>query len=145
VIVSGEHVARWVMDGVGRYTEGMVGIGWEVDGELVSGVAFENYNGSNMFGHQRRTKPPPKSYWAEVAWYIFVFCGVKRLTAIVECDNIRAIKLNKHIGFETEITLSDAGRHGDLLVMVLRADKCKPLKWKRCEALQKVENEKNSS
>lgn len=129
MIVSGEYVARWVMDGVGKYTEGMVGIGWERDGVLISGCAFENFNSNNMFGHQRIDIPPPRSYWKEVAKYIFEYCGVKRLTACVECDNIRAIKLNEKIGFERETTLPLAGRNGDLLIMVLWKDKCKPLHW----------------
>lgn len=137
MIVSGEYVARWVMNGVGKYTEGMTAIGWEKDGVLIAGTAFENFNGNNIFGHQRIIKTPPRSYWAEVAYYIFEYCGVKRLTACVECDNIRAIRLNEHIGFEVETTLKHAGRNGDLLVMTLWPDKCKPLHWKRCETLQK--------
>ena len=41
------------MSKVGAFTEGMTALGWEVDGVIVAGTAFENYNGNNMFGHQR--------------------------------------------------------------------------------------------
>lgn len=133
MIVQGELVARWVMSAIGSYTENMTAIGWQTDGRLIAGVAFENFNGNNMFGHQRIDKSPPRSFWIAVSDYIFNFCKVKRFTATVECDNEKAIELNKHIGFEIEATLKDAGRNGDLIIMVLWPDKCRPLHWKRRE------------
>jgi len=30
------------MNKVGAFTEGMTGIGWEVDGKIVAGTSFEN-------------------------------------------------------------------------------------------------------
>lgn len=131
MLVQGEYVARWVMDKVGAYTERMTALGWEVDGVIVAGTAFENYNGNNMFGHQRIDKAPPREYWFCVADYIFSHCGCKRFTATVESDNIQAIRLNKHIGFEIEATLKDAGHNGDLLIMVLWPKKCKMLNWSK--------------
>lgn len=131
MLVQGEYVARWVMDKVGAYTERMTALGWEVDGVIVAGTAFENYNGNNMFGHQRIDKAPPREYWFCVADYIFSHCGCKRFTATVESDNIQAIRLNKHIGFEIEATLKDAGYNGDLLIMVLWPKKCKMLNWSK--------------
>ena len=116
---------------MGTCTPNMKGLGWEKDGQLVAGTAFEPFNANNMFGHQRIDKAPPKEYWFCVANYIFNQCKVKRLTATVEADNHRAIKLNKHIGFVIEATLKDAGRNGDLLIMTLWADNCKPLNWSK--------------
>lgn len=131
MIVIGEHVARWTMEKIGSYTEGMQAIGWEIDGVIVAGTAFENWNGSNMFGHQRIDAPPAREYWFQVANYIFNQIKVKRFTACVESDNHRAIKLNKHIGFVIEATLKDAGRNGDLLIMTLWPENCRPLNWSR--------------
>ncbi len=133
MIVQGEPVARWVMQPIGAYTERMVGIGYERGGILKAGVAFENFNGNNMFGHQRIDAPPSREFWIAIADYIFNFCGCKRFTATVESDNIKAIELNKHIGFEIEATLKIAGRNGDLIIMVLWPEKCRPLHWKRRE------------
>lgn len=117
------------MEKVGSYTEGMVGVGWVIDGEIRAGIAFENYNGNNMFGHQRIDANPTREFWVAVADYIFNFCQCKRFTATVEADNAKAIKLNIHIGFEIEATLKDAGRIGDLLIMTLWRDNCRMLDW----------------
>lgn len=130
MIVQGESVARWVMQTIGSYTEGMAGIGWQIDGEIVAGIAYENYNHNNLFGHQRIDKNPPKSFWIANARYIFNDLGCKRFTATVESTNLKAIKLNHHIGFETEAILKDAGRTGDLVVMVLWKNNCRFLGWK---------------
>lgn len=131
MIVHGFDVAQWVMQKIGRYTDGMTAIGEVRDGQLIAGTVFENFNGSNMFGHQRIDAPPSRKYWFAVSDYIFNFCGCKRLTATVEADNAKAISLNKKIGFEVEATLKDAGRNGDLIVMVLWKNNCRMLRWNK--------------
>ena len=131
MIVYGEETARWVMSAIGSYTEGMTAIGWSVEGELVAGISFENWNGRNMFGHQRIDKSPPRSFWFAVADYIFNFVKVNRFTATVESTNLKAIKLNEHIGFITEATLRGAGKTDDLIIMTLWKDNCRMLSWGR--------------
>jgi RimJ/RimL family protein N-acetyltransferase len=134
MLVQGEFVARWVMEKVGSYTEGMTAIGWEKDGIIVAGTAFENWNGNNMFGHQRIDSSPTKSYWIAVINYIFNQVKVKRFTATVEADNHKAISLNHKIGFVIETTLKDAGRNGDLLIMTPWPENCKMLNWSKKNA-----------
>ena len=134
MLVQGEYVARWVMEKVGSYTEGMTALGWEIDGVIVAGTAFENWNGNNMFGHQRIDSPPTKGYWITVVDYIFNQVKVKRFTATVEADNQKAISLNHKIGFVIETTLKDAGRNGDLLIMTLWPENCKMLNWSKKNA-----------
>ena len=46
MVIIGEHVARWTMEKVGAFTEGMKAIGWEKDGVLIAGTSFENWNRS---------------------------------------------------------------------------------------------------
>ena len=134
MLVQGEYVARWVMEKVGSYTEGMTALGWEINGVIVAGTAFENWNGNNMFGHQRIDSPPPKGYWITVVDYIFNQVKVKRFTATVEADNYKAISLNHKIGFVIETTLKDAGRNGDLHIMTLWPENCKMLNWSKKNA-----------
>lgn len=134
MLVQGEYIARWVMEKVGSYTEGMTALGWEIDGVIVAGTAFENWNGNNMFGHQRIDLPPPKGYWITVIDYIFNQVKVKRFTATVEADNHKAISLNHKIGFVIETTLKDAGRNGDLHIMTLWPENCKMLNWSKKNA-----------
>jgi RimJ/RimL family protein N-acetyltransferase len=134
MLVQGEYVARWVMEKVGSYTEGMTALGWEINGVIIAGTAFENWNGNNMFGHQRIDSPPPKGYWLTVVDYIFNQVKVKRFTATVEANNHKAISLNHKIGFVIETTLKDAGRNGDLHIMTLWPENCKMLNWSKKNA-----------
>jgi RimJ/RimL family protein N-acetyltransferase len=134
MLVQGEYVARWVMEKVGSYTEGMTALGWELNGVIIAGTAFENWNGNNMFGHQRIDSPPPKGYWLTVVDYIFNQVKVKRFTATVEANNHKAISLNHKIGFVIETTLKDAGRNGDLHIMTLWPENCKMLNWSKKNA-----------
>jgi RimJ/RimL family protein N-acetyltransferase len=131
MIVIHPDVAKWVMAGIkgGRYVEGMQAIGYVKDNELVAGVAFESQNRNCMWGHQRITKPPSKMFWITVVDYIFNQCGCKKFSAIVEVQNEKAIKLNKHIGFKIEATLVDSGENGDLHIMSMWRDDCRILKW----------------
>jgi RimJ/RimL family protein N-acetyltransferase len=131
MIYSHPDIAKWVMAGIdgGRYVEGMQGIGDIKDDELIAGVAFESQNRNTLWGHQHITKTPSKSFWIAVANYIYNQCGCIRFSAIVDANNEKAIRLNKHIGFVVEATLKDAGDNGDLLIMTLWRDNCRFLKW----------------
>jgi RimJ/RimL family protein N-acetyltransferase len=124
-------VAKWVIDGIegARFIDGSQGIGYLKDGQLVAGVAFESQNTKTMWGHQRIDMPPSKSFWINVADYIFNQSGCTRFSAYVDASNEKAIRLNKHIGFVVEATLHDAGDNGDVLIMTLFKDKCRFLKW----------------
>ena len=129
MIVVGEYVARWVMDKAGHYVNDMKAIGWEKDGNLIAGATFENYTGRNMIVHQRMDGSPPRAFWFAFADYSYNQLGCLRVTGLVESTNEKALKLNKHIGFEVEATLKDAGKEGDLIVMVLWRDNCRFLNW----------------
>lgn len=119
-----ERVGSWVADQVGqRSTWGsFYAMGAEVNGELVSGVVFNNFNESNATAHIACSKP--NKLFLELldhsALYAFKHCGLKRLTGLVEADNEKALKLDQHIGFEIEGVMRQAGSTGqDVIVLVL--------------------------
>lgn len=130
MIVIHKDVAKWVMQPLGKYNNDMQAIGqWDGD-KLIAGVAFESQNKNCIVGHQRITSTPSREFWITVANYIFIQCGCKKFSAIVDVDNLKAIELNKHIGFVIEATLKDSGENGDVHVMTLWKDKCSMLNWK---------------
>lgn len=131
MVIIDKEIAKWVMEPIGSYSESMTAIGDFKDGVLIAGFCFENWNVNNLWGHSRIDKSPSKRFWITAADYIFNQCGCKRFSATVEASNKEAINLNLHIGFEIEAKLKDAGKTGDLLVMVLWRDKCKFLGWKQ--------------
>lgn len=64
----------------------------------------------------------------EAAEWLFITCGRKRLIGVVKSDNKKAIRLNKHIGYETLYTIPDGFADGvDLVIMSLKREHCKYL------------------
>lgn len=129
MVIIDKDIAIWVMAKVGRYLPEMTAIGDIKDGVLIAGIAFETQNKNCMTGHQRIDAPPSKQFWINSADFIFNQAGCKKFSALVEVQNEKAIKLNKHIGFVIEATLKDHGTNGDLLVMSLFKENCKFLRW----------------
>jgi len=132
MLVAGKEVAEWVFSQSGRFiSPSVTGLGWATD-KLTAAVAVEDYNGHNLFIHQRIDKSPPRSYWYAVADYCFNQLGCSRVSTHVQEDNFKALRLNKHVGFETEAILKGASSEGkDILIQVIWKDKCKLLEWKR--------------
>jgi RimJ/RimL family protein N-acetyltransferase len=124
-----ERVGLWVAKEVEQTASwgSFYAMGIELDGDLVSGIVFNNFNGSNATAHiavKRFTKLFPELLHHAIK-YAFKENKLKRLTGMVEADNEKALKLDKHIGFEHEFTMRMAGNNGkDLIVLVLWPDKC---------------------
>lgn len=119
-----ERVGAWVADQVGqRCTWGsFYAMGAEVNGELVSGVVFNNYNDTNATCHIACSKPNKLFLELLDHAYLYAFqrCKLRRLTGFVDADNHKALKLDLHIGFQVEGMMREAGSEGqDQYILVL--------------------------
>jgi len=120
-----ERVGSWVAEEVGQRTSwgSFYAMGAEVNGKLVSGIVFNNFNECNATAHIAISKP--SKLFLElldhaVIEYAFGSCGLKRLTGLVAEDNSKALRLDKHIGFEEEGVMKQAGSEGqDTILWVL--------------------------
>ncbi len=119
-----ERVGEWVAKEVEqRCTWGsFYAMGAEVNGQIVSGVVFNNFNECNATAHIAVSKP--NKLFLELLDHAFLYafekCGLRRLTGLVEADNSKALKLDKHIGFKEEGVMEQAGSDGqDIIVLVL--------------------------
>ena len=116
----GDWVANQMPDGASWHN--YYAMGAEKQGELVSGIVFENFNGHNANVHIAVSKPT-KLFLAlldHAFVYAFDTCGLRRLTGLVEADNVKALQLDLHIGFKIEAVMKGAGSAGqDLLILVL--------------------------
>lgn len=131
MLVIGPGVAQWVYERVGGSLSAHdQGIGWQQEGKIVAGVAYQGYTGGNIFVHQAVDVRPPRKYWWAVTDYPFNKLKCDRITGLVDSTNQRALALNKHVGFKVEATLEKAGRNkSDLVVMVLWKEDCRFLRW----------------
>jgi L-amino acid N-acyltransferase YncA len=119
-----ERVGAWVAKEVEqRCTWGsFYAMGAEVNGKLVSGIVFNNFNECNATAHIAVSKPSKLflELLDHAVIYAFESCGLKRVTGLVEADNSKALKLDKHIGFIEEGVMEQAGSDGqDMKVLVL--------------------------
>ena len=119
-----KRVGAWVAEEVQQRSEwgSFYAMGAETDGQLVSGIVFNNFNECNATCHIAVSKPT--KLFLELLdhgfKYAFETCGLRRLTGLVEADNSKALKLDKHIGFIEEAVMKEAGSEGqDIVVLVL--------------------------
>jgi RimJ/RimL family protein N-acetyltransferase len=103
-------------------------IGAVLDGEVVAGVVFNNYNGVNCTVHiaiVRRGRFLIELFRA-VCDYAFRHCGLKRMTGMVPASKPQVLAFDLHLGFEEEFVMREAAFDGgDLPVLVMRPAGCR--------------------
>lgn len=128
MLTVGQGVVEWVEKRLGCAFPPSTGIGWQEGGELVAGVAYNDFNGVNICMHVAAV---PGKRWMRREYlktcfdYPFNQLGVKRITGWVAEGNKEARKFDEHLGFVLETTLSDAHPTGNLLVYVMRRQDCR--------------------
>ena len=111
---------------------GLKGLGLEQDGELVAGVLYEGFNGTNVWMH---VAGAPGRRWMtrELLRYAFHYpfneMGVARISGYVDAANADARRLNEHLGFQQEAVLQGAAADGgDVILYVMWREQCRFLR-----------------
>ncbi len=114
--------------GCGR-TANQRGLSLIKDGEVIAGIVYDEFNGSNVFMHVAAT---PGRRWMTRAFlhnaflYPFVQMGANRITGWVEADNLDARRFDEHLGFRPEAVLKGAGSKGqDVILYVMHREDCR--------------------
>jgi hypothetical protein len=118
-------VGEWVCEKAGGIvTEACSAIGVERDGKLVAGIM---YTGASIAMHSRCDDPAhvPRRFFFLIFDYPFNQLKVKRVTGIVSRANDKAIRVNTHLGWKYETTISDYFPDGDALVLIMRREDCR--------------------
>jgi RimJ/RimL family protein N-acetyltransferase len=121
------EIGQWIQaHGGGFLAPGtFTAIGYTQHGELVGGIAFANSNGKHCLVNialKGRTFPRPLLLAA--LWYVFIQLTLRRVTFIIEQDNLRSQNLVTRLGAKREATLRDAGKSGDLFIYSLFPEDC---------------------
>lgn len=110
-------------------TEWQKGICLLRDGEVVCGVIYDEFNGTNVFMHVAAEvggKWLTRDFLRCAFHYPFVQLGVKRITGWVEAHNFKARRFDEHLGFKEEARLKGAGTNGvDVILYVMRREDCR--------------------
>lgn len=116
------RVAQWVAEqhGMPDGAPAYASIGYELDGELVAGVMFDNLSETNVFAHIASTAEVlPVALLIAAARYVYLQCGARRMTFMVNDDNFRCLDLVRALGAEYEGLLRGAHARGDVLIFAL--------------------------
>ena len=128
MIAVGDGVAEWVCAKTGvEYYPGMPAIGCMVQGEMVAGVVYTDFNGSSIAIHSRVSNPRLVSrefFWA-IFNYPFNQLGVRRVTGLVSTANLAAQRVDEHLGFVEEARLKEYFPDGDAIIYVMWKESCK--------------------
>lgn len=125
-----QRIADFISEqiGYGRKTDNFTAIGLESDGNLVAGVTYSEYNGSNITaGIAGEGNWLTREFLWFMFFYPFIQAGASRITACVETNNLQSQRFVEKLGFELEFSMKRAGRFGDLLIYRMFREDCKYL------------------
>lgn len=110
-------------------SEGQQGIGLVKDGEIIAGVLYDDYNGSNIWMHVAAKEGRTwlnRTFLRACFAYPFLQLNCKRVSGWVEVCNADARRFDEHLGFQPEAILSSAGRDGgDVIIYRMFKDECR--------------------
>jgi RimJ/RimL family protein N-acetyltransferase len=111
---------------------GLKGLGLERDGRLIAGVAYEGFNGQNVWMHVAATpgaKWMTRGYLRYCFQYPFEELGVNRVSGYVEASNTQACRFDEHLGFVQEARLRGvAADGGDVVIYQMQRHQCRFIK-----------------
>lgn len=131
-------VGPWVAEKTGgQWGEGRgQAIGKVVNGKLIAGVLYEDYNKANIFCHiAGEGNWADRRFLAMIFDYPFTQLKVRRMTAPICATNTKSRRLVEHMGFQLESRLEQATLDSDLLIYRLFKDECKYLKGKYADSI----------
>lgn len=132
MIACGPDIVAWVAKQTNDFGNFgcAVGIGWLHDGEIVAGVAYNEFNGPNINAHIAATRPLTRGFVRVIFDYPFNQAKVNRVTCLIGEDNAKSRHLCQHFGFTEEARLAGAHPGGDLIIYRLLRNECKWLEKK---------------
>ncbi len=129
MIVYGEYVCYWTaeMTGGTYYAGSGQGIGLEKNGELIAGVLYDNCNGRSVQMHVAAIGKNwlNREYLRVCFDYPFNQLKVLKLIGLVDSENSEALRFDRHLGFETEAIIKNAGRRCDMHILSMTKDQCR--------------------
>ena len=133
MIVHGPEVVEWVARRTNEFGNygAATGIGVMRAGQIIGGVALNEYNGANVNMH---TAASARNWLSrEYLFCIFDYCfrqlGVNRVTALVGSGNAHTLRFVGKVGFVEECRISKAHPSGDLVVLAMWPENCKWTRW----------------
>jgi len=125
-----DRIGPWVCERTGGTYDPScsAAIGWEVDGELVAGTLYDQFNGRSICMHVAAEKPVTRTFTKVCFDYPFNQLGVQKIIGLVDSTNESALRFDHHLGFVEEGRIKDAGKYGDLVLLTMDRNSCRWIK-----------------
>jgi RimJ/RimL family protein N-acetyltransferase len=107
-------------------------IGQIKENKLVAVIGYCNFVGKSCAIHiasEGSHWMSRKLLWASFD-YPFNKLEKKVIVTALDANNQKAVRLNRHLGFNIEAVIKDAHENGDLMIMTMRKENCRFLKTK---------------
>lgn len=108
---------------LGDINDGYIGL--DKDGDLVAVVHYEKYMVGSVTCHIAISGRINRQFLWFIFYYPFEQLKVKKILAPVQSTNERALKFDKHLGFELEHVIQDAGINCDLHLLSMTKEQCR--------------------
>ena len=134
ILFNSENVSRWVCQRTGGTFDGLgTSIGMHVDGSIVCGVLYDNFNGRSICMHV--ASDGSKSWltreFLRICFdYPFNQLKANVIIGLVDSENLAARQFDEHLGFKLEHSVPNAGPKGDLLLYSMTPAQCRFLRIK---------------
>jgi len=125
-----ERVGRWVIEKAGGvWSEGNISIGIEKDGVLKAGIMYDAYTGINgsISSYFRCDDPKVMTkFFYKIAFdYPFNVAKVKRLTNIVNENNLHSREITERLGFTEETRIENYFPDGNAIIYKMFRQQCR--------------------
>jgi RimJ/RimL family protein N-acetyltransferase len=126
-VESNDGIGYWVADELefGFHAGRSTAIGLVKDDEIVAGVVYEGWNRRSITAHIVIKGRMTPSFLAAIFDYPFNVCGVEKIIAPVEIENVKSAKLVENMGFIPEARLADCHPNGDIVLYTMKRDDCR--------------------
>ena len=126
-----ERVATWMKTrGHFDYRPGSQCIGLEKDGVLVAGTMYDWFNGASVYIHTAIDEINREYLWF-CFYYPFEQLGANVLIGLVGSKNLKAQRLDKHLGFQEFARIPGAHPDGELIIYTMEKRNCRWLHLKK--------------
>ena len=108
-------------------SDNTTGLVAEDDGRILAAMVCENWTENSVQCHfiVEDKKALKHGFHYECARYVFSIGDREKMIGIVPSDNEKALKLDRHFGFEELVRIKDAFKKGtDAVIMELHRDNC---------------------
>lgn len=120
------ELSQWIAEKTGGTYATLTSrfIGLELNGKITAVTAFTDYNGASIQMHVAINRIT-KEYTHLCFDYVFNQLKVKKVIGLVESNNAKALRFDKHLGFIEEYVIKDAGRSGDIHILSMTREQCR--------------------